>query len=107
MINPTKGLADLEISKGRQPFFGFRQEIRAPKLDPTLTMLITVETIDRWDGLEKIVGYAYFPLFLNAQNKLPVSNININSVILQGGAYQIPLYVSKIPVEKDITIENM
>jgi len=58
-------MADLDVSRGRHPFFGFRQEIRAPKIDPTLTMLITVETIDRSDGLEKIVGYAYFPLFIN------------------------------------------
>ena len=70
-------------------------------------MLITVETIDRSDGLEKIVGYAYFPLFLNAQTKTPVNNRNVQNVILQSGCYQIPIYVNKIPVEKDITIENM
>jgi hypothetical protein len=50
VINPTKGLSDLEVSRGRHPFFGFRYEIRAPKLDPTLTIMITVETIDRSDG---------------------------------------------------------
>jgi hypothetical protein len=70
------------VSRGRHPFFGYRQEIRAAKLDPTLTMLITVETIDRADGSEKIVGYAYFPLFLNAQTKLPVSNRNQTGVLL-------------------------
>eukprot|EP00347_Sterkiella_histriomuscorum_P021982 403332092 len=107
VINPTKGMADLDVSQGRHPFFGFRQEIRAPKIDPTLTMLITVETIDRSDGLEKIVGYAYFPLFLNFQNKMPVNNRNVSNVLLQSGCYQIPIYATKIPVEKDLTLENI
>ena len=50
VINATKGLADLDVSKGRHPFYGFRHEIRAPKIDPTLTVVITIETVDRSDG---------------------------------------------------------
>ena len=33
-------------------------------LDQTTFIEIVVETIDRSDMIEKIVGYAYFPLFL-------------------------------------------
>jgi hypothetical protein len=82
VINATKGLADLDVSKGRHPFYGFRHEIRAPKIDPTLTVVITIETVDRSDGQEKIVGYAYFPLFLNPQNKKPVNDRTSPSNIL-------------------------
>jgi hypothetical protein len=53
------------MSKARHPFYGFRHEIRAPHIDPTLVIVITIESIDRSDGHEKIVGHAYFPLFLN------------------------------------------
>lgn len=82
MINATKGLADLEISKGRHPFYGFRQEIRASRIDPTLTVMITVETIDRSDGTDKIVGHAYFPLYLNSQTKRPCNDRNNPNVHL-------------------------
>jgi len=50
--------------------FDLRMEIRpdslidAHKIDPTTILEIVVETIDRSDMKEKIVGFAYFPLFL-------------------------------------------
>lgn len=69
--------------------------------------MIQVETIDRSDGTDKIVGYGYFPLFLNQSNKRPCNDRNSSNVHLQTGAYQIPLYMSKLPIDKDITIENM
>jgi hypothetical protein len=34
------------------------------KIDPTTFLEIVVETIDRHDMKEKIIGFAYFPLFL-------------------------------------------
>lgn len=82
VINATKGLADLDVSTSRHPFFGFRHEIRAPRIDPTLTMVITIETIDRSDGHEKIVGFAYFPLFLSGGSRKPVEDRNSNNNIL-------------------------
>ena len=66
VIDPVKGSCDLNISTSRSPWYCFRYELRAPKLDPTIVIEIAVETIDRSDGLEKIVGYCYFPLFLNS-----------------------------------------
>lgn len=75
-------MADLDVSKGRHPFYGFRQEVRSTKIDPTLIMMITIETIDRVDSLEKIVGYAYFPLLLNGQTKVPCTDRTMSNVIL-------------------------
>jgi hypothetical protein len=66
VIDPVKGLCDLNLSTSRNPFYGFRYELRAPKLDPTVIIEVAVETIDRSDGLEKIIGYAYFPIFLHS-----------------------------------------
>lgn len=85
VINATKGLADLDVSTGRHPFYGFRHEIRYPKIDPTLTIVISIETIDRSDGQEKIAGYAYFPLFINPQNNKPVSDRTSTNNILSTG----------------------
>jgi len=51
--------------------YDFRMEIRlenqlipSSSLDPSTFIEIVVETIDRSDMVEKIVGYAYFPLFI-------------------------------------------
>ena len=51
--------------------YDFRMEIRhdnqlvpSGSLDPSTFIEIVVETIDRSDMVEKIVGYAYFPLFI-------------------------------------------
>lgn len=82
VINATKGLSDLDVSLAREPFYGFRQEIRAPKLDPSLTILVSIESIDRSDSNDKIVGYAYFHLFLDAITKKPITNRAANNYIL-------------------------
>ena len=102
-----KGLADLEISRGRHPFYGFRHEIRVPKVDPTTMIQITIETIDRVDMTDKIVGFAYFPLFLNMNNKHTVTDRLSTDILLQNGRYQIPIYKTRVPVEKDLTMENI
>lgn len=52
--------------------YDFRMEIRPEnqiggnknRLDPTTYLEIVIETIDRSDMKEKIIGFAYFPLFL-------------------------------------------
>lgn len=102
-----KGLADLDLSRGRHPFYGLRHEIRAPKVDPTTMIQITIETIDRSDGQDKIAGFAFFPLFLHMGNKHTVTDRLATNILLQNGRYQIPLYKSRVPVEKDLTLENI
>ena len=56
--------------------FDYRQEIRPEthitkqySLDPTTWLEIMVETVDRTDMTEKIVGFAYFPLFITTDGK--------------------------------------
>jgi hypothetical protein len=87
VIDPVKGTCDLDLSSARNPFYGFRYELRAPKLDPTIVVEATIETIDRSDGLEKIVGYAYFPLFLDASTRKQNVDRNFTNVTLQNGFY--------------------
>ena len=87
VIDPVKGLCDIDLSSARNPFYGFRYELRAAKLDPTIVIETTIETIDRADGLEKIVGYAYLPLFLNATSRKVNTDRNLTNVIVQNGNY--------------------
>jgi hypothetical protein len=42
----------------------------------------TIETIDRADGLEKVVGYAYLPMFLNATSRKVNTDRNLTNVIV-------------------------
>jgi len=56
-------------------------------LDPTTLMEIMIETIDRSDMTEKIVGYAYFPLFLNKDGQNPPSESNALQYIFHEGCY--------------------
>lgn len=72
VVGAVKSGAHLDISTNVNPFYGFRFEIRgSPKIDPTAVVHATIETIDRSDGIPKVIGHAYFPLFLSqrAQNK--------------------------------------
>ena len=45
VIDPVKGTADLELSSARNPFYGFRFELRAPKLDSTIVIEVTIEKL--------------------------------------------------------------
>ena len=87
VIDPVKGTADLELSSARNPFYGFRFELRAPKLDSTIVIEATIETIDRSDGLEKIVGYAYLPIFINATSRQVNIDRNQTNVIPRCGNF--------------------
>jgi choline dehydrogenase-like flavoprotein len=69
--------------------------------------MITIETIDRSDGSNRVVGYGYFPIFMNGNTRRQSTDRNATNVILQTGNYQIPLYMNMLSVDKDITIENI
>jgi hypothetical protein len=47
-------------------------------LNPTTFLEIIVETIDRVDMKEKIIGFAYFPLFLTPDAAGPPTSMDVN-----------------------------
>lgn len=70
-MNAMKCFSDIDTSTRMVHDYNFRFEVRndstigkKPTLDPTSFLEIMIETIDRTDMNEKIVGFAYFPLFL-------------------------------------------
>lgn len=66
VINP-----DIDDSRAREPFYGYRYEFRAEKLDPTSIMVMTLDSFDLSCGRACIVGHCVFPLFLSSQSKSP------------------------------------
>ena len=83
----------------------FRMEIRpetqivpAQSLDPTTYMEIVVETIDRSDMIEKIVGYAYFPLFLGRDAGNSPAHPGVDQFLFHEGAYQLPVHYARVPL---------
>ena len=85
VLQTTKALAEINESTRMIQSFNFRHEIRPehqsvpqPYLNPTTFLEIIVETIDRLDMKEKIVGFAYFPLFLTPDAAGPPTNIDVN-----------------------------
>lgn len=58
-------------SKVLEPEFNFRKELRFPYFNPTTMVIITLFTVDARDdeGKPSVVGYAFFPLFLDRETK--------------------------------------
>jgi len=46
-INAQRGFASIDYSTARSPFFGFKYEVRLPKMNPTLLLIVSFETIDK------------------------------------------------------------
>lgn len=64
-----------------------------------------IETIDRVDFNEKVIGFAYFPLFLTQDGiNLPFDKTEEN-FIPNEGHYQLPIYTERIT--KEITQGNI
>lgn len=82
-----KGLASIEFSSGRHPFFGFKHEFRAAKFDPSSLVIISIESIDLATNKPCIVGYSFFPMFMDKDTKLPITDSTQISYILHQGAY--------------------
>lgn len=49
-FEPKRGFASVDFSTGRNPFFGFKYEIRQSHVNPTLLIYVSFETIDRSNG---------------------------------------------------------
>ena len=68
MVKPEFSLCLLENSTAQRPFYGLRHEIskkKNPMLDPSALILLRIDTIDRVNLSQKVVGYSFFPLFVD------------------------------------------
>ena len=56
--------------------------MRADRLNPTLLLLVSFETVDRSTGKPCYAGHSYFPLFMDKTTERPILDPN-NTVILK------------------------
>ncbi|KAK9815471.1 hypothetical protein WJX72_004235 [[Myrmecia] bisecta] len=67
--------------------------------DPTATLLLQIDTVERESRELRCVGYAALPLFIDPrENGQPVRK-NINDYVLNQGGFQIPLHIA--PPDRD------
>ena len=46
-VPAQRGFASIEFSTGRNPFFGFKFEVRQQRINPSLMLFVSFETVDR------------------------------------------------------------
>ena len=102
-MDPVFTSPDLSVSKAREPFYGFRSELRASKIDPTLRLIFTLDTHDLSNTEHRIVGHAMMPLFIDSSTKAPCVDSKSKDYILQDGDYQIPIYSEFPPSLRHMT----
>ena len=106
-IQAQRGFASVDFSTARNPFFGFKYEVRAPKLNPTLLLIVSFETIDRATNQPCYAGHSYFPLFMDKVTELPITDSNAQQIILHKGFYQMPVYSQMPNLSAPITYEKL
>lgn len=75
-IPGSRGFASVDFSTQRNAFFGFKYEVRADKMNPTLLLVVSFETIDRSSGKPCYSGHSYFPLFMDKTTERPILDAN-------------------------------
>jgi hypothetical protein len=83
----SHGMASIDYSSGRHPFFGFKHEFRSHKFDPSTLVMISFETIDLATNKPCVVGYSFFPLFMDKDTKLPITDPGSLNSTLHAGSY--------------------
>lgn len=111
VVNRVIAPANIPKSTGQMPFYGFRHEIELkfnPNMNPTMIGVFQIETIDRSNGEQRTVGFAFFPFFFDKNIKSPISNAKEKNFVLQNGNYQLPLFSEKPDLTvRPIKIENL
>lgn len=110
VVSKLKVAANLTKSTGQIPFYGLREEIDIysnPNLDPTMIGVFKIETFDRANGEQRIVGYSFFPFFLDKNIKSIITDPKEKKYVLQNGMYQLPIYSEKPDLKSPIKIEDL
>ena len=92
------------------PFFGLRQEIEAathPNIDPTMVAVFKIETFDRSNGEQRVIGYSFFPFFMDKNIKAPITKASEKKYVLQNGNYQLPVFSDHPNLDTPIKIEEL
>ncbi|CAI2359223.1 unnamed protein product [Moneuplotes crassus] len=98
-----------EMSTSQKPYFGIREEfIRkdTPSLDDTTVLVFRIDSIERNNHKQVVVGYAFFPLFVDPSTGLP-ANHPTSDAALQTGKYQIPIFCQTPRLARPFSYQNV
>lgn len=80
--------------------------------DPTSLLQLTFLTVDVTSLKPKVLGYSFFPIFIDTETKMPVlvtdsrtNKAKINRAVHKGG-YQMPIYYEKPAASKEPTYRD-
>ncbi|KAG6615781.1 uncharacterized protein IUM83_12045 [Phytophthora cinnamomi] len=75
-----------------EPTFDAYMEYRQSNFNPTLTLIIRVDTIELISKRPVILGYSAFPVFLDVETRGQPNRPSIPQFILNEGGFQLPLH---------------
>lgn len=96
LMDPLIFWPTLEASTYQNQKFRAKLEVRGVEMDPSAIVFLTFITLEATSLKEKVVGSAYFPLFMNCNTKMPC--IQVGNLPFEGkralhkGQYQMPVY---------------
>ena len=108
VMNTIDSKCIIEMSTWQKPYFGLRQELAFKNnkaADSTTIFIFRIDTIDRTSKSQVVVGYAFFPLFVDLATGLPAKKDG-GEYALQNGYYQLPIFSQKPLIARPITYEN-
>lgn len=84
------------------PTYEMRKEYRGASFDPTSTLVIRVDTIDRKTKRYRVVGTTVLNIFVDLETGGAAANPECASYALNDGGFQIPLYFGTIPIDGNV-----
>ncbi|KAE9328697.1 hypothetical protein PF008_g16116 [Phytophthora fragariae] len=75
------------------PTFDAYVEYRQSNFNPTLTMVIRVDTLELVSKRPVILGYSVFPVFLDVETRDQPTRPSVPQFILNEGGFQLPLHL--------------
>ncbi|CAM9483080.1 unnamed protein product [Ectocarpus sp. 4 AP-2014] len=96
-------------SPSNNPVFRLRQEYRTgpeSRMDMTSTVMIRVDTLDRFFSEHRAVGYALLAIFMDPSGNQP-TNASADGAFLREGNYQVPIYQKPPPDMRRVTSRSL
>lgn len=90
------------------PTYNFKWELRSDiNYDKTAFLFLIFITIDvnTQDGKPNIMGYSFFPLFLDKNTKEPATEAS-EDILLHDGQYQLPIFCQDYPYALDFDMKT-
>lgn len=107
MIKPVASIPKFD-SEVPLPVYNFRIELRKDmEYAKTSFIFLVYVTIDQntEDGKPGILGYSFFPLFLDKETGDPATDKS-TELLLHNGHYQLPVYCQDYPYKLDFDIKE-